>query len=574
MSIESQKNSSVTGHSDVAPKILGADVELGNFILGRDQQYGSAAAAARALLREIPGVPSSPASVSGSWLYPSDPPSANPQDWGRKYLAANGGCVYIDLDHLECCTPEVLSAFDFAAAHHAMLRIARAALRAANTRLPQGEKIVAVVNNEDGQGHSYGSHLSLQMTRAGWDRLFHRRLDQLLMLASFQVSSLALTGQGKVSSGENPDRGARGFYELSQRASFIQCLVGPQTTYNRPLVNSRDEALCGRFTALGCPADRFARLHCIFYDSTLCPSSIVLRAGMMQILLCILESPETNADLKLMLEDPVATVSRWSRDLTLTAPARLLTGETVTAIELQRRFFELAARFVEDGGCEGAVPAARDILALWADTLDKLSRGDLSALASRLDWVLKLQLLEHAMQQQPDLKWSSPAIKHLDFKYADLEEGLFWACYQADLVENAGVTENRIQRFSQEPPENTRAWTRAHLLRRADPATVADVDWDKITFKFRSQHGMERKRTVALANPLAFARGDTEVVFRRSENLEEILDLLGAPASDPDPLYTTGGYSISADAFPASSPKYLPSWSNRSDHDEPTHLRP
>jgi proteasome accessory factor A len=295
---------------------------------------------------------------------------------------------------------------------------------------------------------------------------------------------------------------------------------------------------------------------------------------MMQILLSLLERSEATADLNLMLEDPVDTVARWSRDPTLTAPARLLTGEEVTAIELQRLFFDKAACFVESGGCEGVVPAARDILALWADTLDKLSRRDFAALASRLDWVLKLQLLERAMQQQPDLNWGSPEIKHLDFKYADLEEGLFWACDRAGLVERAGVTEDQIRKFSQEPPENTRAWTRAQLLRLADPETVTDVDWDKITFKLRSQNGAETRRTVVLANPLGFTRHDAEVAFHRSENLSEVLDLLGAPDRDPEPVYAPGQYWLSPGYLSGHTTKHLPNWSGNSDLDEPSHLRP
>ena len=153
----------------------------------------------------------------------------------------------------------------------------------------------------------------------------------------------------------------------------------------------------------------------------------------------------------------------------LRASTETLTGEEVTAVELQRRFFDKASRFVEKGGCEGAVPAARETLALWGDTLDRLERRDFATLAPRLDWVLKLQLLERAMEQHPHLDWSSPEIKHLDFKYADLEDGLFWACDQAGGVERAGVTEEMIQKFTNEPPDKTRAWTRAHLLRLADP---------------------------------------------------------------------------------------------------------
>ena len=43
--------------------------------------------------------------------------------------------------------------------HLTALRIARDALHRANARLPGGQKIQVLVNNSDGQGNSYGSHL-------------------------------------------------------------------------------------------------------------------------------------------------------------------------------------------------------------------------------------------------------------------------------------------------------------------------------------------------------------------------------------------------------------------------------
>ena len=95
----------------------------------------------------------------------------NPQDWGRKYLPANGGCAYIDLNHLELCLPEVTSAFDHIACWHAMLRIARRALVAANEKMPEGKQIQALVNNSDGRGNSYGSHLNFLLTRRAWKAL-------------------------------------------------------------------------------------------------------------------------------------------------------------------------------------------------------------------------------------------------------------------------------------------------------------------------------------------------------------------------------------------------------------------
>jgi hypothetical protein len=103
------------------PKIVGADVELSNFILntGRD---GTGDVASRLLLAEIPGID------SGVGM------PANSLDWGRKYLPTSGACVYIDSEHLEVALPETFSAFDHVAYWRAMLRLVRDASTATSAK--------------------------------------------------------------------------------------------------------------------------------------------------------------------------------------------------------------------------------------------------------------------------------------------------------------------------------------------------------------------------------------------------------------------------------------------------------
>src|ERR1041385_8301242 len=138
------------------PKLCGADIELGNFVLGLPG-IDTGPIASRALLAEVEGLPPergiSYTPYTGNWSSYScgrsknadrdshDDGTWNPQDWGRKYLPTNGGCIYIDLNHLELCLPETLSAWDHASAWHAMLRIARRAMDSANARLPEGRSI-------------------------------------------------------------------------------------------------------------------------------------------------------------------------------------------------------------------------------------------------------------------------------------------------------------------------------------------------------------------------------------------------------------------------------------------------
>ena len=562
------------------PKLLGADVELGNFLVGVIRPGGTGPEASRALLREFDGVPakrwqgapcSAPRVASGgaSWggsrvtapvdhlvddvatvnagtsrepvrpsgqtwdgAYRRDSGYSTPyaalssfdlQDQGRKFLPGNGGCAYIDLDHLEVAQPETLSAFDFVACWHAMLRLTRRAMDAANHGAgARGERVAVLVNNSDGFGHSYGGHLNLLVTRRAWNNIFTRRLHYLLYLASFQASAIVITGQGKVGSeNRRPDVP----FQLSQRADFVDTLVGPQTTFNRPLVNSRDEPLCGARPAWGAsshtaddPGLDLARLHVIFFDSNLCHVACALKAGMMQIVLAMIEADQV--DPHLFLEDPLDALGRWSRDPGLRAWGRVAGGRRYTAVELQRRYIEAAARFVNQGRCDGVVPEARRIIELWDDTLTKLEARDLDALAPRLDWTLKLSMLDRARARRPALGWDAPELKQLDHMYGNLDpsSGLYWAYESAGAVEQL-VPESRVAQFVSAPPEDTRAWTRAMLLRRADgDDTVEEIDWDRM--RWRGRNWWAASRTLDMSNPLGLTRADSGPVFEAVNGLD------------------------------------------------------
>ncbi len=529
---------------DVAklPKVCGADIELGNFFLGAEEPAGTGREASRALLREIEGLPlPSPNQACGFGLtgpdqygrmelgnceYPAWSATQgsaatyaqfDPQDWGRKFLPSNGGCVYIDLDHLEICLPEIISAWDWVGAYRAMIITARHALREANRLQESNRRIQVLINNSDGRGNSYGGHLNFLITRRAWDNLFLRKMHHLLFLATYQVSSIIFAGQGKVGSENGASPAA---YQLSQRADFCQTLFGPQTTFDRPIVNSRDESLCGKNQT---NPTECARLHVIFFDSNLAQGACLLKVGVTQIILAMIEAEYINPNL--LLDDPVEALTCFSHDPTLKARALTVGGKYLSALELQSLFLEDALRFVSVGGCDGIVPRAGEILHLWEDTLQKLRNREFAALSRRIDWVLKLQIIARALEQQPELSWNSPQILYLDQLYSSLEdsEGLFWTYERNGFVERV-VSENQINRFLNNPPEDTRAYARAMLLRYANPEEVDGVDWDSVSFRIRRENYWPNRRTVDLEHPLGHTRNKVEACFRNAESLEEVLD--------------------------------------------------
>ena len=182
------------------PKLCGGDIELGNFFTGVDSTEGTGSHAAIALLRKVNGIASQSRTAESACDcadclarrstereaggYEAGHGGYNPQDWMRTFLPGNGGCVYIDLDHLEVCLPEVLSARDHVAAWNAMLRIAARAQAEVNAELPEGQRIHVLANNTDGHGNSYGSHLDFLITRRAWNNLFNPRRPMMRCVVS------------------------------------------------------------------------------------------------------------------------------------------------------------------------------------------------------------------------------------------------------------------------------------------------------------------------------------------------------------------------------------------------------
>jgi hypothetical protein len=122
----------------------------------------------------------------------------------------------------------------------------------------------------------------------------------MLQWVPFAVSSPVLFGTGKVGSenGQPPTP-----FQLSQRADFIDCVVGSETVASKSLVNTRDEPLAD--------PERFARFHVTaVFDFNCCPFATFLKFGTTQILLGLLEAQTPLPDLR--LEQPLEALARVS----------------------------------------------------------------------------------------------------------------------------------------------------------------------------------------------------------------------------------------------------------------------
>jgi proteasome accessory factor A len=204
-------------------------------------------------------------------------------------------------------------------------------------------------------------------------------------------------------------------------------------------------------------------------------------------------------------------------------------------------FFEAASRFEAKGGFDGIVPHADHVLALWEGTLTKLAARNLDDLSQRLDWVAKYRLLTGVLERNPGLTWQSPVLKQLDQMFADIDDetGPFWKLERDGHVLRV-VSETEVEHARREPPEDTRAWTRAQLLRLSGDDRIDQVHWDRIHLKSRTPDSeRSRVQVVHLPVPFAATRAMNEQYFAGGASLESVVDALQA-TNEPDSRSSKG----------------------------------
>ena len=469
-------------------------------------------------------------------------------------IAPNGGRIYVDHAHPEYSAPETTDPFEAVRYDRAGDLIMRAA--AAKASETTGRKIVLHRNNVDGKGASWGTHENYMMLRSVPFDLVTR-----LMTTHF-VSRQIFIGSGRVGIGEHSENAG---YQLSQRADYFHMKVGLQTTFDRPIINTRDESHS---------TDEYRRLHVIVGDANRMDVPQALKLGTTSMLLWLLEHADmAEIDLNealepLTLADPVEAMHTVSHDLTLAAPLPLETGGTTTAWQMQvtlRGLVYAAAATVygTDTSGEPAWPdrSTRNIMAMWGQALadvatvrhaDDDGRLTMREQASRLEWLLKWQLLEKLRRKitttsAPGVAngWNDPRLKVIDLKWAALDpaDSIF---IKLEPRTERVVSAADIARATTEPPEDTRAWLRAKLVAQFGDE-VAAASWSRLTVRdpraanegeaveFYGNAGHMAATdhhlfSLDISDPLAFTKAHCETELNSAEHAIDLLKSLAINA--------------------------------------------
>jgi proteasome accessory factor PafA2 len=415
-------------------------------------------------------------------------------------ILPNGARYYVDHAHPEYSSPECSNPRDLVVWDKAGEVILERSIEAAQAIVPGGERVFIYKNNSDGKGNSYGCHENYLVARATPFPHLVR------LLIPFFVSRQVVTGAGKVGAENGADAVD---YQISQRSDFFEVEVGLETTFKRPIINTRDEPHAD--------PERYRRLHVIIGDANMSEISTYLKVGTTGLLLKMIEDDFVVDDFT--LSEPVRAIRTVSHDPSCRKTIELADGRSITAVELQWEYFRLCKKYAQDNDTD---EVTTDVLDRWEQVLEGLER-DPMMLTTQLDWVAKLSVME-AYRARDGLDWDHPKLKLIDLQYHDVrrDKGLYHKLAASGKIDRL-VSDDEIEFAVDHPPEDTRAYFRGEALRRFSHKIVA-ASWDALIFDV----GDEPLKKVPTLEPTRGTKVRVAGLFDRSPDAAALIRNLGA----------------------------------------------
>src|SRR5712691_7108833 len=416
----------------------------------------------------------------------------------------NGARYYVDHAHPEYSTPECTNARDLVIHDKAGERVLAESIRASWRVMQPNQSILVYKNNSDGKGNSYGCHENYLMSRATPFPMIVR------YLTPFLVTRQIFTGSGKVGS-EGINARHNVAFQLSQRADFFEVEVGLETTFKRPIINTRDEPHAD--------PEKYRRLHVIIGDANMSEVATFLKVGTTALVLAMIEDRFLDADLG--LDAPVTELRTVSHDPSCRHLVTLRDGRKMTAIQLQIEYLELARKYTEDRFGADVDDITADVLDRWESVLTRLAE-DPGLTSRELDWTAKLEVLD-GYRARDGLSWDHPRLQLVDLQYSDVrpERGLYNRLAAMGRMVRL-VTDEQVTRAVSYPPEDTRAYFRGRCLRKY-PEAVAAASWDSVIFDIPGRESLQRVPTL---EPLRGTRAHVGDLLDRCETASELVAAL------------------------------------------------
>ncbi|MDB6025514.1 MAG: proteasome accessory factor [Verrucomicrobiales bacterium] len=445
-----------------------------NRIVGLETEYGC-------LTNNIPVSPGAITRVR-DWVFAKDRfglIDVHQRDWdepaGNGGFLFNGGRCYVDMGHLEYCTPECVSLID-------ILRYDRAGdsiLMQAVEGLGLSREVSFIRNNVDHySGATFGCHENYLVRRAA--PLTEGNIQSLL---TFLTLRLLFASSGRVGAtfaaefrGEANNPGVDNIFQISQRADYINNDLFEWVQFNRAIINTRDEPLAD--------SRKYRRLHLLHGDTNVLPTTLLLKVGTTSLVLDMLEA---DCMPKLVLSDAVMTFRNLSHQPDGPWIVPMANGHCVSAVELLHKFYEYGRKEFHGRDHETDV-----LLQIWKETLDGLANNP-ESLVGKVDWITKRWLFNQFMAEEK-LNWSDPWLKSQDLEFHHIDPARSLGRALDRTPEAWQLTAKDIDKATQKPPANTRAAVRSAAMHHVKGLGIEYyIDWEIM--------GAEARTSLQLLDP-------------------------------------------------------------------------
>ncbi|TMQ01552.1 MAG: peptidase [Verrucomicrobia bacterium] len=432
-----------------------------NRIVGLETEYGC-------LTNDPSGPPSAVGRVR-NWIFEKNRfglADMHQRDWdepaGNGGFLFNGGRAYVDMGHLEYCTPECLSLID-------LLRYDRAGdsiLLQALKEMHLADQVSFIRNNVDHySGATFGCHENYLVRRTA-----PLSENNVLALLAFLTLRLLFAGSGRVGStpgaelrGDLLRHGSDSHFQISQRADYINNDLFEWVQFNRAIINTRDEPLAD--------ARKYRRLHLLHGDTNVLPTSLLLKVGTTALVLDLLE---TDRLPRIVLADAVMTFRNLSHQPDGPWLVPLADGRCANAVELLFKFFEAGRSEFLGRDLETDI-----VLRVWEEVLSALATRP-ETLVGKVDWISKRWLFRQFMERE-NINWNDPWLKaqDLEFHHVDSTRNLGMALSQTPFAWD--IPPSDIADAMRSAPVNTRAQARSRIMRMLKNQHIRYfVDWEVI----------------------------------------------------------------------------------------------
>ncbi|MBX7207413.1 MAG: proteasome accessory factor PafA2 family protein [Verrucomicrobiaceae bacterium] len=259
-------------------------------------------------------------------------------------------------------------------------------------------------------------------------------------------------------------------FSLAPRMATFTSVANSHTTFERPLLNTRDLSHC---------TISARRQHLIGFEILCSHRARLLDIGVTMLVMRMIDAGLRPGD-EMGLEDPIAALHGFCADVSCkSVRARTTRGSMVTALDIQRHHLEMARANLHR---EFMPSWAAGLCEEWETMLNLIGAGAPDSVADKVDWAAKHTVFtRHVAQSGRSWEECRDELSEIDIRFGQLDDGIFERLDEDGLLDHHMPGIDHISDALTTPPPDTRALLRGNAVLELNRAgRTGTAFWDKV----------------------------------------------------------------------------------------------